>query len=115
LCENTVKKGAGIYCSFVCEGKHRTQKVLVTLESDGVVGNIFLRKYLMKINDNKCQECGWGVPNPVLNKVCLDLHHIDGDSKNTRLSNVQLLCPNCHSLTPTYKRVGGKHKSTRIR
>lgn len=36
------------------------------------------------------------------------MDHIDGNPKNTRLSNVRLLCPNCHSQTDTY--TGKKRK-----
>ena len=28
--------------------------------------------------------------------------YIDGHSENNSLPNLKLLCPNCHSLTPTY-------------
>ena len=31
------------------------------------------------------------------------IHHIDGDYKNNNEDNLQLICPNCHSLTETYK------------
>ena len=27
------------------------------------------------------------------------MHHIDGDCTNNKIENLQLLCPNCHSLT----------------
>ena len=30
------------------------------------------------------------------------LHHIDGDNTNNELSNLQILCPNCHSQTENY-------------
>lgn len=33
----------------------------------------------------------------------MELEHIDGNSENNDLSNLTLLCPNCHSLTSTYK------------
>lgn len=32
----------------------------------------------------------------------LELHHINGDHFDNRLSNLQLLCPNCHALTNNY-------------
>lgn len=55
-----------------------------------------------------CEVCGnreWlGEPIP------LELHHKDGDRKKNELDNLQLLCPNCHSLTDNY---GWKKHNTR--
>ena len=48
-------------------------------------------------------ECGWGEKNKFSNTVPIELEHIDGNSENNQLDNLKLLCPNCHSLTPTYK------------
>jgi hypothetical protein len=49
---------------------------------------------------HRCAGCGgrrWrGGPIP------LQLDHIDGDRTNNELSNLRLLCPNCHALTDTY-------------
>jgi hypothetical protein len=38
----------------------------------------------------------------------LELHHKDGDRTNNILSNIELLCPNCHALTDNYR--GSKKK-----
>jgi 5-methylcytosine-specific restriction endonuclease McrA len=47
-----------------------------------------------------CAECGlaeWrGRP------ISLELDHVNGDKTDWRLENLRLLCPNCHSQTPTY-------------
>lgn len=32
----------------------------------------------------------------------MQIDHIDGDYKNCRPENLRILCPNCHSLTPTF-------------
>ena len=61
-----------------------------------------VRRYLLNIHNNKCQCCGWGGPHPITGNIPLSIHHIDGDCTNNRINNLQLLCPNCHSLTPNF-------------
>ena len=39
----------------------------------------------------------------------IEIHHIDGDRFNNNLSNLMILCPNCHSKTDNYS--GKKTKS----
>ena len=51
--------------------------------------------------ENRCTECGqdstWNGKHLVM-----QLDHIDGDRLNNLLNNLRLLCPNCHSQTPTF-------------
>lgn len=35
-------------------------------------------------------------------ELALQLDHVNGDSNDHRLSNLRILCPNCHSQTETY-------------
>ena len=63
----------------------------------------------MKKYDNKCSECGWGEINQHTGTIPLELEHIDGNPYNNSPDNVTLLCPNCHSLTSTYKGANKGH------
>ena len=51
--------------------------------------------------NHQCECCGmteWlGQPIP------LELHHKDGNRNNNTLENYQLLCPNCHAFTDSYR------------
>lgn len=37
------------------------------------------------------------------NPIPLELEHKDGDHGNNEISNLEILCPNCHAFTPTYR------------
>ena len=52
------------------------------------------------IIEYKCDICH--IDKWLDKKISLQLHHIDGNSKNHNLSNLQLLCPNCHTQTDNY-------------
>ena len=62
-----------------------------------------LRTDLIKLRGAKCEQCGWAEVNPVSGCSPIEMDHIDGDPSNNFISNLRLLCPNCHSLTPTYR------------
>ncbi len=56
---------------------------------------------------NECDECGNdGVWND--KPITLELDHKNGDRFDNRLKNLRLLCPNCHSQTPTFRKKKGK-------
>ena len=46
---------------------------------------------------------GFAEVNPITGKVPLEIDHVDGDCYNNRPENLVVLCPNCHSLTPTFR------------
>ena len=61
-----------------------------------------LRRYIFEKYNHKCANCGWKKINQYTKKIPLQVDHIDGNHKNNKEENLILLCPNCHSLTPTY-------------
>jgi len=48
-----------------------------------------------------CEECGLKNWNDL--PLILELEHINGDNTDNRMENLKILCPNCHSQTPTFR------------
>ena len=59
-----------------------------------------LASILINLRGHKCECCG---NSTWLNKkIILEVHHKDGDRRNNSQENLQLLCPNCHSMTDNW-------------
>lgn len=68
----------------------------------GIVSG-YIRRYMKIKYSNKCYKCGWNKVNVITGNSPIELHHIDGNSLNNKEENLEFLCPNCHSLTSTFK------------
>ncbi len=53
------------------------------------------------VKENVCEVCGCSTW--LGKQLNLELHHVDGKRQNNKLSNLKLLCPNCHSQTDTFR------------
>lgn len=83
------------------------RKPKMTLEdylenSEDIQTNKVRKKILEEgLKPHRCECCGleeWmGQPIP------LELHHKDGNRHHNELENYELLCPNCHAFTDSYR------------
>lgn len=104
------------YCNNTCQQNHRFNLFVERWLGDDTYNPVqanyriapaSVRRALIFLRGNKCETCGWCEVNKNTGKVPIQIHHEDGDDRNNRPHNVKLLCPNCHSLTPTW---GAKNK-----
>lgn len=108
------------FCDYKCQQKYYHNEYIKRWkngEENGINGeygiSTHIRRFLFEKYNNKCQCCGWGEINQYTGKYPLEIHHIDGDYTNNKEENLQLLCPNCHSLTETYKAHNKKGRTER--
>ena len=57
--------------------------------------------YRLGLKENKCEICG--IDTWMGNPIICEIHHINGDSTDNRIENLQILCPNCHSQTDNFR------------
>ena len=104
------KRYVSIYCSTKCQQDYECKLYIEDWlnnknngsQKDGHFSNT-VKRYILENRQNKCEECGWCEINKYSGKTTLEIHHEDGNHKNNTPLNLKLLCPNCHSLTQSYK------------
>lgn len=80
------------------KGGNAYKNALYYIENDIPITSHKLKQKLIRdgLKESKCEICGisewYGIMLP------LELHHKDGDHYNNSLENLQILCPNCHSI-----------------
>lgn len=113
--EKTSRKSRN-FCSHKCHldyQYHQWVQRWKNKEETGIKGEYqisnYLRRYIKEKYNNQCARCGWNEINPYTKETPLEIEHIDGNYLNNSEDNLILLCPNCHSLTATYKGANKGH------
>ncbi len=93
-----IKKGpykSRIPTKEILEGKHpqfQSYKLKRRLIDEGIF-------------EDRCSipDCGWDKKPYGSEYSTCELDHINGDPCDHRLENLRIICPNCHSLTKSYR------------
>lgn len=105
------------YCSNECQHEYEYKQWVERYKQDNSIAKSTkwgqipgpLRRYIFEKFENKCCLCNWSEVNPYTNTIPLEIDHIDGNAENNSEENLRLICPNCHSLTPTYRGANRGH------
>lgn len=101
FCDKFVPKGYK-YCNHEHHLEYQyLYKIKPKIERGEIAERKTLKRYLTKERGYTCEKCNINTwkeqPLP------LEIDHINGDASNNFPSNIRLLCPNCHSITSTWK------------
>ncbi len=100
-----------LYCCHKCHRDHEYKKYIARWKEGKEKGHrrcvalapsSYVRRYMFEKYGRQCGKCGWSEVNPSSGRIPLQINHIDGDAENCSEDNLELLCPNCHSLTPNF-------------
>lgn len=89
----------------------RPLKEVLVENSEATTSHVRRRLLQEGLVEQQCAICGireWmGKP------LTIELDHVNGIHNDHRLENIRMLCPNCHSQTPTYRGRNRRRPETR--
>lgn len=80
--------------------KKDLKDILVENSTYYTSSDLLKRLFKEKIKEQKCECCG--ISEWQDKPITLQLHHINGNHNDNRLTNLKVLCPNCHSQTDNW-------------
>ena len=110
-CNNPLTNRERKYCSYSYQYtisnrmKLGTQKIFIAKDiGDFPIENIGYDARKMRVLKEQNFSCnGCGLSTWREKTITLELEHKDGNSKNNIRENLEILCPNCHSQTDTWR------------
>jgi hypothetical protein len=94
-------QGWNVGLKFIPKKRASLNKILI---ENGSVQSYKLKNRLFEegLKEKKCEICGWAQMSPD-GRIPLEINHKNGVSSDNRIGNLEILCPNCHSLKPFYR------------
>lgn len=93
------------FCSNRCQFDFQSSELVKKWIKEGTLVRrhmpIWVKNELRRQRGNCCEVCKITEWNG--NPISLDCDHIDGNPLHNHIDNLRLICPNCHSQTPSYK------------
>lgn len=97
------------FCSNKCQMNYQYESYIEKWLRDEISGERYegevsnhVRRWLFEKFNYCCSKCSWSEIHPITKLIPLQVNHINGDWSHHRPDNLELLCPNCHALTPNY-------------
>ena len=117
-CSKTTSRKNVKYCNNQCQKEFDFElryQAWVLGDASGTKTAQGFRRFLRRRDGDSCSKCGISSWNDL--PITIELEHRNGNSADNSPGNLCLLCPNCHSQTPTFraKNLGNGRHSRRQR
>lgn len=89
------QSGTGIAKSHVSDRRFKLDEILIGKHPQYPVNKLKRRLVVSGYIEESCAQCGFSQKRPSDLKTPLILNHLDGDGRNHKADNLQLLCYNC--------------------